>query len=77
MKGMRQMRIFQTIWGYIVLISICKLFATLINFALHINNSYLFFFFSILMVAVLKISPLKNSNYPFAFLVQSRFQHSH
>lgn len=71
------MRIFQIVWGYVVLISICKMLSILINLAMHVNGSCLFFFFSILTIMILKISPLKNSNYPFGFLVQSRFQHFH
>ena len=69
------MKIFQICWGYLLLLSLCKILANLLSVIFDISSLYFLAAVIFLAVLFLKIQPLEKSNYLFGFQVSFRFQH--
>lgn len=66
------MRIFQSLWGYSLLVSMDKLISELVTFVAGLELKYLFVALIILSLLVVRIRPDQNSNYPLAFRMEVR-----
>lgn len=66
------MRIFQSLWGYLLLISMDKLISELVTFVVGLEVKHLFVALIVLSLLVVRIRPDQNSNYPLAFRMEVR-----
>lgn len=66
------MKAFQSIWGYLLLISTDKFISELVIFIIGLELKYLFGILIVLSLLVVRIRPALNSDYPLAFHMEVR-----
>jgi hypothetical protein len=71
------MKIFQKVWGYIVLASFVKLVSVLFEMIFNAKTNVIFLILFLLSLLLFRIHPLKGSNYPFGFQIELKLPDFH